>query len=224
MDREMLEHEQEQEQSKVKTELSPASTTESSPASTTEEEAGEKEDGKKSGQEEAGEKEDGKKSGPTDSGANTDASATSSIAEDKDAAAWGEKEDESDAELTVGWCQEAILDVVETAWFNGTITAVIVANTVTMALDTPHNPCYVHHTPSECDPDNITLTFEITNYVFIVLFTLEIVMKMVAYGARFQTEMYTRGCHWIPRILFLSSVHCSYRCHRKSCQNAEGTG
>jgi hypothetical protein len=31
-------------------------------------------------------------------------------------------------------------------------------------------------------------------------------LQDVMHGVRFQTEIYTRGCHWIPRLLRLSLV------------------
>jgi hypothetical protein len=54
------------------------------------------------------------------------------------------------------------------------------------------------------------------------------------YSARFSTESYTRGCHWIPRLCslealacvwpmaFLSGVHCLTGWHCKFRPNTEG--
>jgi hypothetical protein len=58
--------------------------------------------------------------------------------------------------------------------------------------------------------------------------------NLASYGARFQTEFFTRGCHWIPRM-FASSEHACDQWHSsrestaltgwhcKFCPNTEGT-
>ena len=94
-----------------------------------------------------------------------------------------ERQKQNEKAATASSVQRRMLPVVETFWFSWFITLAIVANTIAMAADTPHDPCLVvKGRRSSCDPDKITADFAVCNYIFTSIFAVEIIMKMLAYG------------------------------------------
>ena len=70
--------------------------------------------------------------------------------------------------------------VVEHVWFEKGVIALIIANACFLMLDTPW-------TDADCitaDCDTWSLVLYVANLFFVVVFTIEVVMKVIAYGAK----------------------------------------
>lgn len=90
--------------------------------------------------------------------------------------------------------RRSCLEVSETRWFTGTVVALIILNTITMAMEYPAMPSALK---SFCD---------ISNIFFIAAFTLEMLVKMAGLGFREDGYFKSGWNRFDFTIVFLSIV------------------
>ena len=66
--------------------------------------------------------------------------------------------------------RQALRDICNSKWFEVTMLCLIIANVVTLAMDTP------------LASEDMKETLDYFNVIFLILFTIEMVIKMVAFG------------------------------------------